>query len=167
MYLSKSLYTRGLQCVKSLWLNRYKKDVLTPPNSSAKAIFDTGNEVGELACELFPNGVSIEFNPNDYDGMIDTTKQLINDGVQNIYEASFNYCGIFVAVDILHINDDGSVEIYEVKSSTSIKDIYKHDVSIQYYVLKSLGYDLKKVSIVHINNDYVRDEELEIKNFSL
>ncbi|MDN5048576.1 WYL domain-containing protein [Aliarcobacter butzleri] len=29
MKLSKSLYTRGLQCQKSLWLKKYKKDVLT------------------------------------------------------------------------------------------------------------------------------------------
>lgn len=160
--LSKSLYTRGLQCVKSLWLKKYKKDVLTLPNATAEAIFETGNEVGELACELFPNGVEVEFNPEDYDGMISTTQELTNGGVKNIYEASFKYAGIFVAVDILHINDDSSVEIYEVKSSTHVKDVYKHDASIQYYVLDGLGYKVNKVSIVHINNKYIRDEELEI-----
>ncbi|WP_373072196.1 DUF2779 domain-containing protein [Sulfurimonas sp.] len=162
MRLSKSLYTRGLQCVKSLWLKKYNKEILTPPDSSAEAIFERGNEVGALACQLFPNGIEIEFNPSDYDGMINTTKTLIDDGVNNIYEASFNYDDIFVAVDILHINDDDSVEIYEVKSSTDVKDVYKHDASIQYYVLKGLGFKVKKVSIIHINNKYVRDEELEI-----
>jgi len=164
MNLSKSLYTRGLQCIKSLWLSKYKKDSLSAPDSTAEAIFNTGNEVGELACQLFPNGVEIEFNPSDYDGMIKKTKELINNNTKNIYEASFNYDDIFVAVDILHINDDSSVEIYEVKSSTEVKDIYKHDASIQYYVLNGLGYDVKNVSVVHINNNYVYDEELEIDN---
>ena len=162
MNLSKSLYTRGLQCVKSLWLKKYQKDVLATPNSSAQAIFETGNEVGELACQLFPNGIEIEFDSSDYDAMITKTKKLIDDGIQNIYEASFKYDGIFIAIDILHINDDRSVEIYEVKSSTEVKDIYKHDASIQYYVLNGLGYDVKNVSIVHINNKYVFDKELEI-----
>jgi len=52
MNLSKSLYIRGLQCVKSLWLRKYNKDVLTTPVSSAEAISETGNEVGSLACQL-------------------------------------------------------------------------------------------------------------------
>jgi hypothetical protein len=160
--LSKSLYTRGLQCIKSLWLKKYKKEVLTPPNESVQAIFERGDEVGALACELFPSGVEIEFNPKDYAGMINTTKKLIDNGVKDIYEASFNFDNIFIAIDILHINEDNSVEIYEVKSSTDVKDVYLDDASIQYYVLKGLGYNIKKTSIVHINNKYVRGDELEI-----
>ena len=42
-FLSKSLYVRGLQCPKSLWLKKYKSDVLEQnmdPN-----IFETGNLV--------------------------------------------------------------------------------------------------------------------------
>jgi len=35
--LSKSLYTRGIQCAKSLWLKKYTPDVLTPPDASAQA----------------------------------------------------------------------------------------------------------------------------------
>jgi len=169
MNLSKSLYTRGLQCVKSLWLKKYNKKALSKPDKSTQAVFETGDEVGELACKLFPNGVKVEFNPNDYDGMVNTTKQLISDGIKNIYEASFNFNGIFVAVDILHINDDSSVEIYEVKSSTwkpetKTKDIQKYinDISIQYYVLKNCGLEIKKANLVLLNSQYVRDEELEL-----
>ena len=53
-YLSKSLYTKGLQCEKALWLKKYKPEVLTPPGAHLQAIFATGNEVGAIACELFP-----------------------------------------------------------------------------------------------------------------
>ena len=168
MRLSKSQYIRGLQCVKSLWLRKYNKEVLTPPDSSAEAIFSTGNIVGALACQLFPNGVEIKFDSSDYEGMISKTKQLIDNGLKNIYEASFEYGGIFAAIDILHINDDKSVEIYEVKSSTDVKDVYLNDASIQYYILKGLGYDVKSVNVVHINNKYVRQGDLEIdKLFSI
>jgi len=170
MNLSKSLYTRGLQCTKSLWLKKYNPEALKKPDEAQQSVFATGDIVGELACKLFPNGVEVEFNQKDYDGMINTTSKLIDDGVKNIYEASFNYDGIFVAVDILHINDDKSVEIYEVKSSTyksttSTKDLMKyiHDASIQYYVLNGLGYDVKKTSLVLLNSEYIRDEKLEIE----
>ncbi len=160
MNLSKSLYTRAIQCPKSLWLKKYKPEVLTLPDASAKAVFETGNAVGELACQLFPNGKEVPFT-RDYDEMIVTTQKYIDEGVQNIYEATFNYNGILVMVDISHVDADG-VSIYEVKSSTSVKDIYLHDVSIQYYVLENLGFHIKSSNVVHINNSYVRGDELEL-----
>ncbi|MFA6630401.1 MAG: hypothetical protein WCS55_11635 [Sulfuricurvum sp.] len=49
MTLSKSLYTRGIQCSKSLWLKKYSSEVLTPPDATALARFETGNIVGDLA----------------------------------------------------------------------------------------------------------------------
>ena len=168
MTLSKSLYMRGLQCPKSLWLKKYKNDKLSKPDASAQAVFETGNRVGELACKLFTPGKKIEFTPHDYQKMFDKTQQLLKDGVKNIYEAAFSFDDIYVAVDILHINDDGSVEIYEVKSSTEVKDVYLHDASVQYYVLNGLGFDVKKTNIVHINNKYVRGDTLEVqKLFSI
>lgn len=39
MSLSKSLYIRGLQCVKSLLAKKYKKDVLGSLDATAEAIF--------------------------------------------------------------------------------------------------------------------------------
>jgi len=162
MTLSKSQYIRGLQCIKSLWLKKYKPDLLSAPDSSSKATLDTGHKVGELACELFPDGVTIPYEATSLDEKIALTQQLIGEGVKNIYEASFQYEGIFVAIDILHINDDKTVKIYEVKSSTDVKDVYLDDLSIQYYVLNGLGFTIESANLVHINSDYVREDELEI-----
>jgi len=163
MKLSKSQYIRGLQCVKSLWLKKHKKDALSTPDTASQAVFETGNRVGELACELFSGGCEVAFTPNDYEGMITTTQELIKNGIRDIYEASFEYDGIFAAIDILHINDDKSVEIYEVKSSTSLKSVYLDDVSVQYYILQGLGYKIKSANVVHINNSYVRGDTLEVE----
>lgn len=55
MNLSKSLYTIGIQCPKALWLKKYKKEVLTPPDDSALARFETDNEVGDLAVKTKGN----------------------------------------------------------------------------------------------------------------
>ena len=55
MKLSKSLYTRAIQCPKALWFKKYNPFVLTPPDATAKVVFETGNAVGELACGLFPH----------------------------------------------------------------------------------------------------------------
>ncbi len=160
MNISKSLYTKGIQCSKALWLKKYKPSVLTPPDEQAQVIFETGNIVGDLACELFSDGKEVPYTTN-YDEMISTTKEWADVGVSNIYEATFNFEGILIMVDILKVEDDG-VSIYEVKSSTEVKDIYLHDVSIQYYVLKNLGFKVKSANVIHINNEYIRADKLDI-----
>ena len=161
MTLSKSLYIRGLQCEKSLWLKKKKPEVLQAPGENAQAVFDTGTSVGELACELFSSGERIEFS-GDFDAQIAKTKELIKRGTKVIYEATFCFDGVLVMVDILRIGVDGLI-INEVKSSTSVKDVYIDDAAIQYYVLSSLGYEVSRVNIIHIDSTYTRDETLELE----
>ena len=161
MALSKSLYIRGLQCEKSLWLKKKKPEVLQAPDDGAQAVFDTGTSVGELACELFSGGERIEYT-GDFNSQIVKTKELIEHGSKVIYEATFCFDGILVMVDILCIGKDELV-INEVKSSTSVKDVYIDDASIQYYVISSLGYKVSAVNIIHIDNTYVRGEKLELE----
>lgn len=161
MKLSKSLYTRGLQCQKSLWLKKYKKEVLTPPNFSAEAIFKNGDNVGKHACKLFPHGVDIPFENTTFQDKIILTQDYINQGYENIYEATFEFDGILIMVDILNIKDN-RVILNEVKSSTNVKNVYLHDASIQYYVLNGLGYDVKRVNVIHINKNYVRGEAFDV-----
>ena len=161
MALSKSIYIRGLQCEKSLWLKKKKPGVLQAPDDGAQAIFDTGTSVGELACELFSGGERIEY-AGDFNAQMAKTKGLIERGTKVIYEATFCFDGILVMVDILRICEDGLI-INEVKSSTSVKDVYIDDASIQYYVISSLGYKVSGVNIIHIDNSYVRGEKLELE----
>jgi hypothetical protein len=66
-------------------------------------------------------------------------------------------------VDILHLSDDGW-QIYEVKSSTKVKDVYIDDVAIQKYVLEGLGYKVSGSYLVYIDNEYVRDDELDVED---
>lgn len=93
--------------------------------------------------------------------MIDQTKKLLKNKPNIITEASFNYNNNFCSVDILK-NDIDGVEIYEVKSSTEISDIYLDDVSYQYYILNNLEFNIKKACIVYINNKYVKQGNLEL-----
>lgn len=161
---SKSLYTRGMQCQKSLWLKKNKPEVLSIPDAQRVAVFSNGDDIGSLAHSLFPNGKEIEFDGSSFEQKIKQTKEWIEQGESVIYEATFNYDDTLVMVDILVIKE-GKVHIYEVKSSTSVKEVYKHDVSIQYYVLNGLGYEVESANVVHINSDYVRGDELDLSEF--
>ena len=83
MNLSKSLYTKGIQCPKALWLKKYKPSVLTPPDEKAQAIFETGNEVGDLACSLFPDGKEV-LSSKEFHSMIPTTKEYLKEILSHI-----------------------------------------------------------------------------------
>ena len=94
--------------------------------------------------------------------MVEETRKLLKNKPNIITEASFNYDNNFCSVDILKNNLEG-VEIYEVKSSTEVHDIYLDDASYQYFILSNLGLNVKKVCIVYINNQYIRGKKLEIE----
>lgn len=61
--------------------------------------------------------------------MIAATQRLMDEGEEYIYEATFNYEGILVMVDVLHVKSN-EVSIYEVKSSTGVKDIYLYMLDV-------------------------------------
>lgn len=158
IYLSKSKYCKAKQCNKALWLSKNMPEVKT--EIDIQQILDNGTEVGELAREIFGKYVNVEYNQN-LSIMIKQTEKLLNNVPNIITEASFQYNNNFCSVDILK-NDSDGLEIYEVKSSTTVKDIYLDDISYQIYILANLGYKIKKASIVYINNQYVRQGNLEL-----
>lgn len=160
MNLSKSRFIKGMQCQKLLWLLTHKKDAISPPSKEQEQIFSIGNEVGELACELFPNGARIHF----CDGISHNakrTKELLDSGTSVIYEATFIYEGIVVMVDILQNTPQGLI-INEVKSSTSLKEVYIYDLSVQHYVITHCGYSIKEANLIHLNTSYKRGKSLDL-----
>ena len=154
IYLSKSKYCRWVQCQKILWLEKYKPECATPEDKTV--IFENGHKVGELAKGLFGDYEDIPFDKT-ITPMIKQTEELMPKKPNVITEASFDYDHNFCSVDVLK-NDVDGVEIYEVKSSTKVKDIYLDDAANQYSVLSNLGYNVKKVCIVYVNKEYVKGE---------
>jgi hypothetical protein len=158
--LSKSQFMRGIQCHKSLWLFKNRPDLRTPPEAFQQAIFNLGNEVGLSARGLFPGGKEIQYDNNTFQQKIDQTGRYTREGAETIYEATFLHDDIIVMVDILRWGDRGW-ELYEVKSSTSLREEYLNDVSIQYHVLSGSGLALSRVFLVNINNEYVRRGDIK------
>jgi hypothetical protein len=161
-YLSKSLFIRGRQCHKSLWLQKHRPELKDEISDAQQAIFQSGTDVGILAQELFPGGIEISYEGLTHQQQIDQTRIEIEKGTETIYEATFLNDGIFVKADILHHGARGW-EIYEVKGSTEVKDVHIFDAAVQYRVLTGAGLDVSKVAILHVNNTYVRYGGLDIK----
>lgn len=164
--LSKSKFTRGMNCQKSLWLYVHKKDKRIIDEFS-QAVLTRRTNLGELARQYFPNGKLAVLE--DYPGCesVKRTQEFIDQGVEVIYEATFIFYNTLVAVDIL-AKVNGEWNLYEVKSTKSVKDQHIIDVAVQYYVIKGSGLPLKNAHVMHLNGDYVRKGEIEIqKLFSI
>ncbi len=161
-YLSKSLYIRGLQCHKSLYLRKHFPELKDDPDAQTQARFSAGDDVGELARDLFPGGVLVPYIENGSAAQIKQTADAMAAGKKVIYEATFDYDGIFVKVDILRKTVRGW-QIYEVKSSSTLKEVHKDDVALQYYVLTNLNVPVTKAFVVHLNKTYVRRGDLDLQ----
>jgi len=160
--LSKSTFLRGLQCSKSLYLYKYfiqRRDSVSPEQ---QAIFNRGNNVGLLAQKLFPGG--IDATPSKRSNNIEAvtnTRKLIESGVEVIYEAAFQHEQVLAILDVL-VKKDGHWYAYEVKSSTKISATYLLDASLQYWVITNSGIPLVDISLIIINNQYVRKGAVDL-----
>ena len=122
-------------------------------------ILDNGKAVGVFARELFPGAVTVE-RSSLYKQAINT-HLLINEGTEYICEASFFKNNLFCAIDILKVTQPGHVEIYEVKSSTKIKDIFYRDIAFQAHIVGLSGYTVDATYLIYVNSEYVRGDKLD------
>ncbi len=161
-FLSKSRFIKGMQCHKALWLQTHQPELQDEVSASQQAVFDAGTDVGILAQSLFPGGVEIPFEGLSVPDQLAMTQAEISKGTKTIYEAAFSFDNVFCKVDILHKGRNGW-ELYEVKGSTEAKEVYLNDIAVQYYIAAGAGITVKKASLVHIDNSYVRDGDIDVQ----
>lgn len=160
--LSKSTFVKGNQCTKALYLNRFHKELKDKISDTQEAIFAQGANVGLLAQKLFPGG--IDLSPEDYtkfDQAVEQTKVALLKGNKTLYEPAFVFDEVLCALDILS-KVNGKWSAFEVKSSTSVSDTYILDSALQYYVITNSGIKIDDIFIVYINNQYIKNGELDL-----
>lgn len=159
--LSKSQFIRGRQCHKSLWLHRHRPELRDEMSESQEALFASGTDVGVLAQSLFPGGTEFAYGDGTLSEQLQRTAEAIATGVTTLYEATFEHDGMLVKTDILHRGANGW-ELYEVKSSTGLKEVYLDDIAVQLHTLRGCGLSVAHACLIHINNRYVRKGEIDV-----
>ena len=157
--LTKSRYIQGIQCKKLLSLSLHQPLALSIDEEMSYR-FDQGHLVGEYARTLFPDAQLI---PSDlsFQEKLSTTQALLHNN-KSMCEGSFYWNQCFCMVDLL-IYRDGGWDLIEVKSSTGVKPIHYQDVGFQAYILSKLGIDIQNIYLCHINTDYIREGDLNVK----
>ena len=157
VYLTKSRYTAGLQCLRRLWLNVHEPAEWDEPEFGSSK--DIGLEIGRMAHLLFPGGVLVNEKPWEHAAAVVRTGALMADrSVPAIFEAAFEHSGMRVRVDVLERLPRGYWGMREVKSSGGVKEHHFDDVAVQFHVLRAAGVRLSSIDILHVNKDYVRGQ---------
>jgi hypothetical protein len=156
--LSKSRFLAGLQCQLRLWHQCYNRELASEISPAQQAIFDAGQQVGRQATSLYPGKVLIQEDHLQHPAAVQSTLAAMdNPEIPAIFEAAFFYDDVRIRVDILQRVGDGRWNLIEVKSATSIKEVYLPDVAVQYRVLSGSGLKLGSAGILHLNSKYVYD----------
>jgi len=160
--LTKSKFLSGLQCPRLLWINIHKKELLPEFDISTLNKFREGHDVGELAKELFPDGVDLPVE--DFMQNLQFTKEAL-DHKKPLFEAGFvTEDKLFSRADILVPVKD-RWDIIEVKSGTKVKEINVWDTAFQKYCYEQSGLKIRKCFLMHVNNEYLRKGDINPKEF--
>jgi len=158
--LSKSKYLTGLQCPKYLWIQSHQPERIPEADAVTQYTFGQGHLVGEYAKQLFPGGIDIEHD--DFMANIATTRKLLAER-KPLFEAGILSGRIYCRLDILNPVDEDEWDIIEIKSGTSVKEVYIDDVSFQKFCCEKAGLKIRKCKLGFINNQYVKNGEIDPK----
>ena len=153
--LSKSKYIRGLQCDRALWLDVFNPR-LARYTAEQMRRFDRGRDFEYAFKATFPDGIDISAElKRNVDAYPARTAELLDkgDGVA-LFEAGFLYDDVLVLADVVQQRDDGTLDIYEVKSGTALSETYRRDAALQHYVISHCR-EVRSFSVVYNGADGV------------
>ena len=160
--LTKSKYITGLKCPRYLWMMFHDLDKIPEHDAATLALFRQGNEVGQIAKKLFPEGVDIP--EADFMKNIHLTKDAI-DARKMSFEAGIMEGNIYARADMLVPIEGGEWDIVEVKGSNKIKPEHLHDISFQRHVYQKSGLKIRKCFLIYLNRDFKKNGEINPEEF--
>lgn len=127
---------------------------------------EQGNEVESFARNLFSGGIEVSTTGEH---AVEDTRRLMAERTPVIFQATFIVDDFIVRNDALKWNSETNLwDLYEVKGTNSMKLDQKErdhitDIAFQASVMKRALVPLGRCYLVHLNKEYVRFGDLNIK----
>ena len=165
--ISKSDYMLFLRQPAWLWLKKNDPSKIPPVDAATQAMFDAGHAFEPYVESLFPEGVTLGFSDFDeYRSLPLRTQQALESGAQVVFQPRFEWNGFTCISDIVSVVGDKTIDLYEIKSSTRVKPDHLYDLAFQKIVLEGNGFTVRNISVIHVNNQYVREGEVNPKELT-
>ena len=160
--ISKSDYMLFIRHPAWIWVKKNDPSKIPPVDPDTQALFDTGHKFEPYAESLFPEGLALSFEDYDeYLSLPERTQDAINSGAKVIFQPRFVWQEFTCISDIISFVGDKEIDLYEIKSSTSVKIDHEYDLAFQTAVIEGCGYKVRNIFVIHVNNKYVRQGEIE------
>jgi hypothetical protein len=116
--LTKSRFKIALECPNKLFYTS-KKEYANNKNVDPflKALANGGFQVEELARLHYPNGIFINTENYEYEKAIQLTQEALQNDNVVIYEAAFQFNGLFIRTDII-VKKGNTIKLIEVKAKS-------------------------------------------------
>lgn len=147
--LSKSKIAAFEHCPRRLWLQIHRREA-GKLSSDTLERFRFGHEVGRQATAVIPDGVMVSGEPDMQAAIERTAKLMRRQPRQAIFEATFEYEGVLVRVDILEPGEGAYWRAIEVKATRRVKSYHLADLATQLWVMQGCGVQISKAIIRHL-----------------
>ena len=167
LQITKTDYLNFRFCRKDLWLKKKDPEKFPPDKLSEfqLELVKEGQQVDSEAQTLFPEGLKID---GDQDIAIAETKFHLENPDENptLFQAAIKKDPFYIRTDILKWNNiESGYELYEVKATTKVKkeklNNHIYDLGFQYNVCKKAGLKIIKMGVIHLNNEYKREGDID------
>ncbi|MFZ2484972.1 MAG: DUF2779 domain-containing protein, partial [Minisyncoccia bacterium] len=101
------------------------------------------------------------FSGTMYYGLPDETKKLLEKNTRVILQGRLEVDNITSIFDVLERTGDNTYNLFEIKSSTTVKPEHIPDLAFQTIVLEKAGLKIENIYVLHVNNEYVRHGDIE------
>lgn len=143
--LTKTAYLRYLKCPPEFWLEYHQPLMaVTEITLEHEHLRQQGYAVEQLVKELS------RFQSDD------------NTAVD--FQRTFQTAELSARSDVV-ITDktSGEIDIYEIKSSSSVKEEHYNDVAFQKIAAQRSGANVRRAYVITMNGDYVRNGEIDVE----
>jgi hypothetical protein len=159
-WLTKSDYMHFLTHPAWLWMSKYDKASLPEIGEIEQAIFDQGYVVQDEAHKLWPDGHEVKAILTE--GVEESARLMAAGGPKVLFEGSvLTRRRLYARADVLVRADDNAWDLYEIKSSTKVKDTHTQDLAFQKLTFEESGYKIGRCFVVHLNAQYVRVGDID------
>jgi len=142
--LTKTAYLNYLKCPQEFWLEYHQPALFKEPETlEYEHLRQQGYAVQQLVKQLK------QFQPS------------VGQSVD--FERTFQTADLYARSDVVVTHDEnGIADIYEIKSSASVKDEHYDDVAFQKMVAEHSGAAIGRCHVITLNGEYVRRGPIDV-----
>ena len=150
--LSKTAFVQGKQCLKQLYLEKYRKEEKTAPDPDTIALWNKGREFEDkVRKKMFPAGIDVkDAMASKWNYFCSYTHEMLRKYSEiDLFEATIIEDDILIMIDMLHQTKDKKLDLFEIKLNSELTEGILWDLSLQYYVAKkSFGDRIRTFNVV-------------------